>query len=51
MPSETMRQRLPLNLLVVFLVLAAGIIISGDMYYVQQKEQLKRDRKMEKGTY
>ena len=43
MPSETIRQKLPFNLVVIFLVLAVGIMISGYLYYAQQKEQLKKE--------
>jgi signal transduction histidine kinase len=42
-PSESIRQKLPLNLLMIFLVLAAGIMVSGYLYYAQQEEQLKKE--------
>jgi PAS domain S-box-containing protein len=40
---ETMRQKLPFTLLIIFLVLAAVILVSGYLYYAQQKEQLKKE--------
>jgi signal transduction histidine kinase len=43
MPSEPIRQKLPLNLLMIFLVLAVGIMVSGYLYYAQQKKQLKTE--------
>ena len=43
MPFETGRQRFPLHLLIIFLLLAIGIGISGYLYYVQQKEHLRKE--------
>jgi signal transduction histidine kinase len=41
--SETIRQKLPFNLVVIFLVLIVGIMITGYLYYAQQKKQLKKE--------
>jgi PAS domain S-box-containing protein len=43
MPGEIMKRRFPLNLFVIFILLSSGIIISGYLYYIQQKEQLTKD--------
>lgn len=43
MPSESIRHKFPFNLLIIFLLLAAGIAIAGYFYYEQQKSLLKAD--------
>jgi PAS domain S-box-containing protein len=43
MPSETVRQKIPLTLLIIFLLLATGIGTSGYLYYAQQKEHLRKE--------
>ena len=43
MPSEVTRQTYPLKLLLIFLVLSAGIMISGYLYYTQQKGYLREE--------
>ncbi len=39
----TIRQKFPFHLLIIFLLLATGIGISGYLYYAQQKEHLKKE--------
>ena len=43
MPSETVRQKFPFHLLIIFLLLATGIGTSGYLYYAQQKELLIKE--------
>ncbi len=43
MPIETIRQKFPFHLLIIFLLLATGIGISGYLYYAQQKEHLRKE--------
>ena len=43
MPSETVRQKFPFHLLIIFLFLATGIGTSGYLYYAQQKEHLRKE--------
>jgi len=43
MSSEPVRQKFPLTLLIIFLLLATGIGTSGYLYYAQQKEHLRKE--------
>jgi PAS domain S-box-containing protein len=43
MPTEFVRNKFPLNLLIIFLLLAAGIGTSGYLYYKQQRISLRND--------
>lgn len=43
MLSETIRQKFPLHLLIIILLLSAGISISGYLYYAQQRAQFKKE--------
>jgi PAS domain S-box-containing protein len=42
-PTEFVRKKFPLNLLIIFLFLAAGIGTSGYLYYKQQRISLRND--------
>ena len=43
MPVATVRQKFPFHLLIIFLLLATGIGISGYLYYVRQIEHFKTE--------